>query len=1713
MRKIKSVLIIALTVIMLTSLSLFVACNPNNPTDDSTGQTYTLTFNTDGGNEIQSMSAKKDETVSLPTPTKDGYLFDGWFTDAEKTNKLNSDSFVVKENITLYAGWVEGVTVTLDPKGGKLDSTKVMVKKGAKISDSLSKIIPTYEHHQFDYWLDGNNKLSSSKLATENITLVASYKVEVSVQIYAQKLDLSGYELRETKQAYAVENTQYEYKENVQGFKTVENADAVTKITVNADYTKNTLKVYFDRSKFNISFNSNYPVDDLENEVKTENNVLYEAMVDAVDTYTCDGYLLIGYATTPGGEVVYPVSGFKKNLYNAEPEDVVATKVKVEKSLTLYGVWAKGYIDMFGGNDSIFYFEEEGKNEVYLNRGGLLFKGQYTEDNRFEITNKAGEIILHGKLLDNNTFCYRETNPEQSVKNLFVSGKGLDESTTMIIEQYDDITLTKTGENKIELERSSGSFRYDEKTEDYVATFDEGDRKGESFHFMLGYDRASGKGAFQIRDEKAVELGVINRYSVYGTSFAQLKYFQAIFDGYGQIIVNQGNQLVAYYVVTDEATGVMTFMDTYSRQQGQYKLVEIDGKQAYVEYKKNFDRTINVRPGEGATLTMDGTGNGTYTNGTTTVTGVYTTAESIMGDYIITLVNDDTTMKFMTDTEMVMVGPSMGADGQIVEPHEEPKAIVRELDINYAEYLYINDKAIYYHPLIAMNEPYAGKATIYVYDGETKTFAVGMIGSYTLDETTGKYTFTVEKYEDTGFDPTMLPIEFKNIKSFVFGLNSTVTNVGVNYWYAITDNQDNTTKYEETYTCDTDNSTIKVVGGGFAIYEYNSNTYYAQIGTDTETKRTTLATSQGLLLVVELNEDTKTFTKYQYAPYNIYLINEDGSTNKNQYIALDGKGGAVLTYLTGKLDEDKKPIIEAEYPGTYTETDETTIFGSKISTFTANDVTSGKNLRLIVTVSNNGYYAFVERDTYAKEYRSESYGMLKLDGFSNMANYTTSDGKSYDGIYSVAEENLILFGVVYQGQIVGYYYIDIKGDTFTVKANEYGVYSVIDNGSVEEVVIELDGYGVAKLFTIEEVTDATTGKITEERKYIDENATYEISQDGKVTITYKNGENQARYIGKLGTISNQYKVFIILHEEVVYTYVGDKAWNVMTIDDIGNAVIYDDLGFAETGSVTIINDYLLYYLNSRQTDASLYKYNATNQTFEQIKYEERFAYYTQDLEALLFTEYGFAIFNNETRYFYEKTSETVYVYHQEATNAEANEYGFVKEEFGAFDDEKTWESVTYYRNDGFDIVFDRKTETAEKYPVMVGSQKQPVENLIFAPTGNDEFTVKGTAMIGGKNYSCQVTRELDANGEYRLFVYVSPFRLYITINYTGDKLDGSNNNYFEIVAMTREYDAKSALYTNSLDYLISLMFGGELPENKVGKIYATTTYNEEGDVVSNKINAEFYQDSSLFDRNNNLISLKDYDFTWMGNSGISVEYQASDGDTYILYLGLENNQFTGELQYSVLAFNRAQTLTFGNYQAKLERVLYTESKNVTAGRLYAFALYTVDGDKVEKVEFDSNGSNGKMYYGGNDHTLLGFVRTYADNKTCLTSTLYTMVLKDKQPDGTVSPSEPTNPTEGEEGTTTEPTVIPALAVPAYESVEVTTEALTIYNKEGDERTWVEMNGKGEIVCLVYDAFVTKYVMPKNVAYDAETGIYTVTIDEKTVYTVKIENNFAVVTKK
>lgn len=78
--------------------------NPNNAEENKV-IAYTVTFNTNGGTVIPSQSINNGSKAIVPTnPTKEGYVFAGWYIDENCTIEYNFNT-PVTNNITLYAKW------------------------------------------------------------------------------------------------------------------------------------------------------------------------------------------------------------------------------------------------------------------------------------------------------------------------------------------------------------------------------------------------------------------------------------------------------------------------------------------------------------------------------------------------------------------------------------------------------------------------------------------------------------------------------------------------------------------------------------------------------------------------------------------------------------------------------------------------------------------------------------------------------------------------------------------------------------------------------------------------------------------------------------------------------------------------------------------------------------------------------------------------------------------------------------------------------------------------------------------------------------------------------------------------------------------------------------------------------------------------------------------------------------------------------------------------------------------------------------------------------------------------------------------------------------------------------------------------------------------------------------------------------------------------
>ena len=110
---------------------------------------YTVTFDVDGQTDlIPSVSVEHGNGVSKPTnPTKEGYTFDGWYTDAAYTNKYALWGDSITRNTTFYARWnVNPYELTIH------DTDTDATTKSYDYGTTIKLDIPQRDGYTFDGW-------------------------------------------------------------------------------------------------------------------------------------------------------------------------------------------------------------------------------------------------------------------------------------------------------------------------------------------------------------------------------------------------------------------------------------------------------------------------------------------------------------------------------------------------------------------------------------------------------------------------------------------------------------------------------------------------------------------------------------------------------------------------------------------------------------------------------------------------------------------------------------------------------------------------------------------------------------------------------------------------------------------------------------------------------------------------------------------------------------------------------------------------------------------------------------------------------------------------------------------------------------------------------------------------------------------------------------------------------------------------------------------------------------------------------------------------------------------------------------------------------------------------------------------------------------------------------------------------------------------------
>ena len=122
-------------------------------------ETYTVSLDAAGGSLSSSgFNVEYDESYTLPTPTRDGYEFDGWYNGSSKV--ASSGKWTIAKNVTLTAKWkVASYKITLNAAGGSVSKKTVTVSYGG----SYTLPTPKKDGYTFEGWCtDGGELISSS---------------------------------------------------------------------------------------------------------------------------------------------------------------------------------------------------------------------------------------------------------------------------------------------------------------------------------------------------------------------------------------------------------------------------------------------------------------------------------------------------------------------------------------------------------------------------------------------------------------------------------------------------------------------------------------------------------------------------------------------------------------------------------------------------------------------------------------------------------------------------------------------------------------------------------------------------------------------------------------------------------------------------------------------------------------------------------------------------------------------------------------------------------------------------------------------------------------------------------------------------------------------------------------------------------------------------------------------------------------------------------------------------------------------------------------------------------------------------------------------------------------------------------------------------------------------------------------------------------------
>ena len=148
--------------------------------DETTSKTYTITvtrqdvvfhtitFDTQNGSAVASQTVERGSMITQPdNPARDGFTFDGWFSDEACESAWDFETGIVTDDMTLYAGWTPiTFTVTFDTQA-RISVPPQTVVQGGKATQPANLLRDGFT---FAGWYKEADCINAWDFATDLVT-------------------------------------------------------------------------------------------------------------------------------------------------------------------------------------------------------------------------------------------------------------------------------------------------------------------------------------------------------------------------------------------------------------------------------------------------------------------------------------------------------------------------------------------------------------------------------------------------------------------------------------------------------------------------------------------------------------------------------------------------------------------------------------------------------------------------------------------------------------------------------------------------------------------------------------------------------------------------------------------------------------------------------------------------------------------------------------------------------------------------------------------------------------------------------------------------------------------------------------------------------------------------------------------------------------------------------------------------------------------------------------------------------------------------------------------------------------------------------------------------------------------------------------------------------------------------------------------------------